>query len=395
MGLHPAFCMSSQMDSAASQRPPSDAARMAAVKAWTEGAMRLSRGASRICTANQRRAERPMSSGAQATHGRADEQWGPCTSQGGLLAGQPSAQPRAHHSGQRAAGLPARTPAGRGRCRPCGHTPPPGWCTAGSRSRTWMPPRRPTPVQQGKARGERDIPSGSATLPSLPLRAAGRAAGRCKGGRPEAYPHLQGALHQGARQCGAHGSGVGEHRGSQAGAALGRRRAHPVVQRQRGAGLAVLGADADERGAQPVVQAVPDLRTGGEAARRRATAASEAADRGQRGASGRAPEGRLPQHRQPPTAQDLKKARPLGPAGSSRTCSSQSCSARARRQVDLLRPRAATSLSSSRLSEASSATLPGGGSSTGAAGSSRRYRAGGSEPLPSGKACTTWRRNKR
>lgn len=54
VGLHPAFCMSSQMASAASQRPPSLAARMAAVKACTEGAMRLSRGASRICWAGGR-----------------------------------------------------------------------------------------------------------------------------------------------------------------------------------------------------------------------------------------------------------------------------------------------------------------------------------------------------
>lgn len=58
--------MSSQMASAASQRPPSAAARMAAVKACTEGAMRLSRGASRICRQHGAAAGRSMMRESQA-----------------------------------------------------------------------------------------------------------------------------------------------------------------------------------------------------------------------------------------------------------------------------------------------------------------------------------------
>jgi hypothetical protein len=68
---------------------------------------------------------------------------------------------------------------------------------------------------------------------------------------------------------------------------------------------------------------------------------------------------------------------------------------RARRQVALLRPRAATSLSSSRLSPSRRLTEPAAGSSTAAAGSSSRYSASGSEPLPSGNAGTTCRGGQR
>jgi hypothetical protein len=52
--------------------------------------------------------------------------------------------------------------------------------------------------------------------------------------------------------------------------------------------------------------------------------------------------------------------------------SSHSWRRRARLQVDLLRPRAATSLSSSLLSDGEREREPAGGSSTGVVGSSRR-----------------------
>lgn len=57
----------------------------------------------------------------------------------------------------------------------------------------------------------------------------------------------------------------------------------------------------------------------------------------------------------------------------------------ARRQVALLRPKALTSLSNSRLSAVVSLIVPGAGRSTGAAGSTRRYKAMGRLPFASGK----------